>query len=256
MIRSFFIVLVISIHFYSFSQKSEIIQRSSFKHNYAIGYCYYVEDNIDTSRLFFMGVVKVISSNKDEYVVPAITLLNSKTKELNGNSYKLRTYNSQDTTLTMLFDVYFASEKYIELMKTNAVKEKIVLFNNTKDSIIRTLIVNDILYNFPRDKHFEILTFNKDINLKLQNDSTLKGTTENIHKNKKAVFLTIKKKDTLTPVLVGGAIGGIVGAIIAKEIAEGYPRNNSNNEIFSQLNYNTGRILMNLYPLQQQIKVY
>ena len=256
MIRSFFCALVLLNSFYSFSQKAEIIQRSSFKHNYAIGYCYYVEDNIDTAKLFFMGVIKTISSNKDEFIAPAITLLNSKTKELNGNAYKLKNHYAQDTTLTLMFDVYFAPEKHIELMKTASIKEKIVIFNNIKDSVNRTIIVNSAAYYFPRNKHFEIMTFDKDINLKLENDSAFKGTTERVRKNKKAVFLTIKRKNVAAAVATGGAIGGIVGAVIAYEIVEGYPRNNSKNEVFTQLNYNTGRILMSLYPVYQQIKKY
>jgi hypothetical protein len=262
MIKCVFSVLVLLNHFYSFSQRAEIIHQSSFKHEYAIGYSYYVEDNIDTSRLFFMGVVKTISSQRSEFLGDAISLLNSKTKQLNGNAYKLKTFSFQDTTLTLTFDVYFASEKYIALMKKSGVKEKIIVFNSSKDSVDRLIVVNKIPYYFPKEKRIEVLTCDEDVNLKLQNDTAFKGITENIHKSKKAVFLTISKKDVAKIIAIGGTvggsmggvIGGVVGVVVAKEIAEGYPRNNSDNEVFNQLNYNTGRVLMNLYPLHQQIK--
>ncbi len=255
MTRSLFFLLVLLNHFSSFSQKAEITYRSAFKHEYAIGYIYYVEDNIDTSRLFFVGIVEVISSRKDEYVPPAISLLNSKTKQLNGNAYKLKSYRSFDTTLILTFDVYFASEKSIELMKLYGSKQKIVIFNNVKDSINRILVINNKSFSFPKNKRFEILTSGKDVNLKLENDTVFKGTNENVGKNKRAVFLTIKKKNIAAAIATGGAIGGVVGAIVTKEIVEGYPRNNSDIEIFTPLNYNTGRILMNLYSLHQQITV-
>jgi hypothetical protein len=264
MIKSIFSVLVLLNHFYAFSQRAEIIQQSSFKHEYAVGYSYYVEDNIDTSKLFFMGVVKTISSQKNEFLGDAVGLLNSKTKQLNGNAYKLKTFSFQDTTLTLTFDVYFASEKHIALMKKSGIKERIVLFDDTKDSTNRMLVVNKTPYYFPKNKRVEVLAHDEDVNLKLQNDSAFKGVTESIRSSKKAIFLTITRKDLVKVIAIGGAVGGsvggvvgsLVGVVIAKEIAEGYPRNNSDNEIFNQLNYNTGRILMNLYPLHQQIKTH
>ncbi len=251
----FFVLFFIFLVDVSLAQRAEIIQRTSFSHDYVVGYSYYVEDNIDTARLFFLGIVKTVSSNRDDFASSVISRLNSKTKDLNGNAYKLKTFEMKDTTLTMFFDIYFAPEKHIDLMKINAVKEKIIIFNNTKDTSQRKLVINNKSYYFPRNKHFEIFTYNKDINLKLEVDSSFSGTTENISKNKKALFLSIKKKNTDTPVLIGGAIGGLVGAVIAKEISEGYPRNNPDNEVFSQLNYNTGRILMNIYQLDKLISI-
>jgi hypothetical protein len=256
MIRSLLFVLVLLIHFNLFSQKAEITFKSKFTHEYAIGYSYYVEDDIDTSKLFFVGIVEVISSKKDEYVSPAISLLNSKTKQLNGNAYRLKSYNIHDTTLILKFDVYFASEKSVGLMKLHGEKQKIVIFNNEKDSLNRILVVNNKSYSFPRNKRFEIFTSNKMVNLKLENDTIFKGTNQNVGKNKNSIFLTIKKKNVAAAIATGGAVGGVVGAIVMKEIVEGYPRNNSDIEIFTSLNYNTGRILMNLYPLHQQITIH
>jgi hypothetical protein len=255
MFKQVFLVLVLLISFNSFSQKCEIVQRSSFKHDYAIGFTYYVEDNIDTSKLFFVGLVKTTSSSRNEFVNPAITCLNSKTKELKGNAYKLKSYSLIDTTLVLVFDVYFASEKHISLMKAGGIKEKIILLNNDRDSVERTLVVNNKSYIIPNHKHFELSSFTKHVTLKLQNDSIYRGTSYNSQKNKRAVFLTIKKKDVVAAVKTGAAIGGVVGALVAREIAEGYPRNNDKNEIFEELNYNTGRILMNLYPVHQGTKI-
>lgn len=93
-----------------FSQRSEIVFQSKATHNYAIGKLFYIEDVIDTSRLMHMATIKITSSNQDFFVSKAHNLLEFKTKELNANSYKLKSYSTVDTTLIMLFDVYFASE--------------------------------------------------------------------------------------------------------------------------------------------------
>ena len=48
-----------------FSQKTEVVFKSSITHNYVIGNDYYVEDNIDTNKLLFMGIIRITVNNLD-----------------------------------------------------------------------------------------------------------------------------------------------------------------------------------------------
>jgi hypothetical protein len=221
----------------SFSQKSKIIYLSNLKHNYALGKDYYVEDAIDTTRLLFMGVIQITSSNQDAHIINANQLLKTKTKELNGNAYRLKSFETKDTTLTLLFDIYFAPDKQVELIKQNKIKEKIIVFNNYKDTNNRKIYVNNKKCFFKRNKSFVISKINSELQLKLDS-AEFASHSITLEKNETAIFYTIKLKDDLGPLLVGAALGVIVGAAIIIDVKY---------EGFSKLNYNTGRILMEIY---------
>ena len=253
MTRIFILCFFVCISNNLLSQKSEVIFRSSISHNYVIGNDYYVEDNIDTTSLLFMGTIRFIVENLDEFVADAQRVLKTKSKELNGNAYKLKQYALQGTTLTLLFDVYFAPKKQVDLIKKNSIKEKIIVFNNTKDSLKRLIVINNQNQFFAFNKRIEIYGVGKEVTLTLDSTFNWVNTIEVIEENKHARFFTIKLKDNITPIIVGGALGGVVGAVIASSTVQKKRPNKIRNEFFSSLNYNTGRILMEIYPLEKQI---
>lgn len=239
----------------SFSQNAEIVLKSSYSHNYALGYCYYVEDNIDTSKLFFVGIVKITSSNQDARVVGATHLLKSKTKELNGNTYKLKSVVKQDTSLTMLFDIYFAPENQINIIKSSRLKNQIIVFNNIKDTLIRRLNINDSMYSFNRSNYLVIYTKNKNVKIKIDSGKVVRYN-DLIKPGQSAEFITVKVNNSSKAVLYTTAIvtGGMVGfavattteSLINKQIIPSF-------EYLSNINYNTGRILMSIYKQDKQI---
>lgn len=239
----------------SFSQNAEIVLKSAYSHNYALGYCYYVEDNIDTSKLFFVGIVKITSSNQDARVVGATHLLKSKTKELNGNTYKLKSVVKQDTSLTMLFDIYFAPENQINIIKSSRLKNQIIVFNNIKDTLTRRLNINDSMYSFNRSKYLVIYTKNKNVKIKIDSGKVVRYN-DLIKPGHSAEFITVKVNNSSKAVLYTTAIftGGMVGfavattteSLINKQIIPSF-------EYLSNINYNTGRILMSIYKQEKQI---
>ena len=250
MIRIF---ILIFLSLTSFAQKSEVVFKSTVNHNYAIGNDYYVEDAIDTTRLLFMGIIKISCLNQDEIIAGAQQILKTKAKELNGNCYKVKNFILQESSISILFDVYFAPEKQIDLIKANSIIEKVIIYNNTKDTAIRPLIININTYCFSNNKRLEIFCPNKVVIIKLDTSSAhTGGITELVPKKKKAIFFTIKLKDNLAPVIVGSILGGAVGAVIAGAVVQ-KRKNKVENEFLSRLNYNTGRILMEIYPLDKQI---
>ena len=104
----------------AFAQKSEIVFKSTVNHNYAIGNDYYVEDAVDTTRLLFMGIIKITCDNQDEFIADAQRILKTKAKEINGNCYKLKNFIIQESYISMLFDVYFAPETQVEIIKSHS----------------------------------------------------------------------------------------------------------------------------------------
>lgn len=259
--RQIFFLFFIGSFFYSFSQKSEVVFKSNVKHNYALGYDYYVEDAIDTARLFYMGTIKITSSNQDGLMMGARQLLKTKIKEdFNGNAYKLRSYTQVDTMINLLFDVYFAPDKQIELIEKNRIKEKAVFFNNIKDTIQRTLYINDSLVSFQRSKHLVVSSISK---LKFNLFDVEKESLElTLKKKSDASFYSIRLKEKHGPIIVAGVPGSAaVGVIIiaaavaatANGLANKYLKPGA--ERFFKIDYNTGRILMEIYPQDKQILV-
>ncbi len=256
MIKNLFFVLVLSIHFYSFSQRSEIIQRSAVKHNYAIGYDYYVEDNIDTTRLLFMGVIQITTGNSDVSLVSATHLLKTKAKEINGNSYKLKNFLKRDTTLILLFDIYYASENQVNLIKQSRLKNQVIVFNNIKDTLTRRLTINDSMYSFNRSKYLVIDTKNKNVKIRIDSATTVRYN-DRIKPGQIAEFITVKANNNAALLYsAAGATAGLVGVVIVAT-AEGLINKHvkPSNEFLSNMNYLTGRILMNIYPMDTRISL-
>lgn len=259
MIRSFVLFLLIFSSISLFSQRSEIVFKSKASHNYAIGKQYYIEDAVDTSKLIFLATVKITSSNQDVFVSKAHNLLEYKTKELNANSYKLKSVTTVDTSLIMFFDAYFAPDKQIESIEKNKLTGKIILFNNIKDTIFRSLFINDSSISFLRKKHVSIGSSHsqKDFNIRLvERKDALEILTKTVKKDNTALFYTIKLRDDShsLPVIVGGAVGGIIGAVIVAGTMQLMNKNTDPEyDRFSRLNYNLGRLLMEIYPQDKQI---
>jgi len=248
------ILILFLLSFTTFAQKSEIVFKSTINHNYIVGNDYYVEDEIDTTRLLFMGTIKITCANQDEFIADAQRVLKTKAKELNGNCYKLKNFIIQESSINMLFDVYFAPEAQIEIIKSHSIKDKIIIFNSIKSTSQRLLIVNSNKQCFSKNKRLEIIATTQ---IELNLDTTglplnSKIKTVEMSKNKKVVFITIKLKNDPTPAIVGGAIGGVIGAMVLSSGSQKM-KESIKNENFSNLNYNTGRILMEIYPIDKQI---
>jgi hypothetical protein len=242
MFRSFVLCLLIFMTISLFSQSSEVVFKSKASHNYAIGKQYYIEDAIDTSRLMFLATVKITSSNQDVFISKAHNLLEYKSKELNANSYKLKSVSTVDTTLIMLFDVYF--------------KEKFIFFNNIKDTIYRTVFINHKAYSFLRKNHIKFDNVaNREICFQLD-------TANNESKCKKmdigddAFFYSIKIKENtniyFVPV-VGAAPVLVIAAVAATATTLANKYINPNQEKFTNISYSLGRLLMEIYPQDKQI---
>lgn len=238
------------------SQRSEILFKSKVSHNYAIGSHYYVEKGIDTSKLMFMGLVGITSSNQDVFISKAHSLLVSKTKELNGNSYQLRSCNYTDTVLNMVFEIYFSPDHQIKLIKDKRIKDRFIYFNNIKDTLSRCVYINDQQYSFSRSKHLEVYNVsNREVCFQLDT-AVHEKKCKTMKSGEDAFFYSIKiRENTNIYILpIGGGIPGIIlagAATTAVILANKYI--NPNQEKFTNISYSLGRLLMDLYPVDKQI---
>lgn len=256
MIRLFVLFLLSFYSGFCFSQTSDVVYKSKASHNYAIGRNYYIEDVIDTSKLMFIATIKITSSNQDIFISKAHNLLVYKAKDLNANSYKLKSFSSFDTTLVMLFDVYFAPEHQINLIVKNRIKERFVYFNNIKDTIFRTVFLNDQAYSFSRKKHIQFSNvINREVCFQLDTASREKKCKK-MSAGEDAFFYSVKIKENtgiyFTPI-GGGLPVFLVAAAATSAVALANKYINPNQEKFTNITYNLGRILMELYPLDKEV---
>lgn len=255
--KQLFLLFLLVFSVFCFSQKSEIIFTSKNTHNYVIGKSFYIEDAIDTSKILFMGTIKIVSSNQDVFISKAHNLLEYKTKELNANAYKLKSFTSVDTTLHLIFDVYFASEKQIELIKTNRIKNKYVYFNNIKDTLLRTIFFNNQSASFSKLKHLQVTNVcNKKICFSLDTINNA-SKCKQMKQDENAYFYSIKiKENTGIYIVYPGAIPILIAASIATTASGlAFKYIKPNQEKFTNISYNLGRLLMEIYPLDKVVKL-
>ncbi len=173
------LLLFLVFNFALYSQKSEVVFKSKIKHDYAVGNQFYLENNVDTNRLLFMGTIKITSSNQDILITNAVSLLKIKTNQLNGNVFKLKSFTKHDTTLNMLFDVYFAPFKQLDINDESKLKAKLYVFNNIKDSLQRRLNINNNNYNFKRTQCLEITPNVEKLEIKIDSAKKNRVQTKN-----------------------------------------------------------------------------
>lgn len=255
MIRFFVLFLLGFCTYFSFSQKSEIVYVSKASHDYVVGKSYYIEDAVDTSKLMFMGTIRITSSNQDVFILKAHHLLAFKTKDLNANCYKLKSFSLIDTTLTMFFDVYFAPENQISLIKKSRVKERFIYFNNIKDTSYRTVFINNQAYSFSRKRHIQFSNvINREICFQLDTAS-IETKCKMMDKGEDAFFYSIKIKENTAVyfLAVGGAPVLVAAAVAATAVALANKYVNPNQEKFTNISYSLGRLLMEIYHLDKEV---
>ena len=240
--NNFFFFLFISLKI--FSQKSEILVNKYLKHNYPIGNVYIIEKETDINKLLFAGEISIVTGKKSLTVKNALQRLEFKCKEVNANSYKLKSFQIIDTTLSMIFNAYFINEVQAKEMKSHKITKHLFIFHNSFDTIIRRIMINEssiILYpdsivnvNFPYKRKIILKTSNVSEQL----------IEKKLKSNNEACFISLGFKKNYFS-------GGIPYTI--------WYLNNKYNlhtfETFYNLDYNTGRLLIDIYPTMKQISI-
>lgn len=216
----------------------------NLNHPYVIGKIYYIENQVDTSKLLYAGEISLETGLNSLVVAAGLQRLEFRCKEINANSYKLKSHSIKDTTLTMIFSAYFIGEKMAERMKQHHIQNRLFVTNNIYDTLNRTLIVNeeDLRFSCNGFVQFDVNT-DSTIVLKTNIESTQDYKVK-VKQNQDAVFLTIGFKKNYSY----GLIPYTVWYLSNRYALHTFER-------FYKLDYNTGRVLVEIFPEAKQISV-
>ena len=93
-----------------FGQKIEIINKSNYTHNYALGRFQYLENIKDTGRLKYIATLRVNVINHPGNIVGVINLIHIKSKDLGANGFFLDSFSEVDSSISMTIKTYFIYE--------------------------------------------------------------------------------------------------------------------------------------------------
>jgi len=129
-------LLFLFLSHFSFSQKIEVVKESGFKHNYAIGWFFFIEDAIDTSRLNYVGTLRFSCERNIFVLSQMLDKLKFKAKELGANSFRPRSIVTNDNLISIESDVYFSGENHLKQNEAAKKRNCAYLFNATWKPVV------------------------------------------------------------------------------------------------------------------------
>lgn len=142
---------------FCFAQKVEIVKRSDYRHNYAVGRFVYIESAADTSRLKFIATLKIHADNYPYIVSNFIERFKMEGKELGANAFRLQSFYEKDSSITLCINTYFAPEKFFDENDAKKQKNKIFLFSvERRQGFNQYFYLNDSLTKFSSFTYFEL----------------------------------------------------------------------------------------------------
>ncbi|MBA3680537.1 MAG: hypothetical protein H0W73_05155 [Bacteroidetes bacterium] len=126
-------VLIFQISFTSFfSQSVEVVQQSTYKHDYFVTEMQYIEDVKDTFKLQFIATVKISGDHNNMLVSNWYNLIKAKGKSLGANLYFIKSFAENENTSEMIVKMYFTGVTYVKENKKRNDKNKIFIFNQQR----------------------------------------------------------------------------------------------------------------------------
>ncbi|MGZ3919529.1 MAG: hypothetical protein ACXVNM_02915 [Bacteroidia bacterium] len=114
------------------AQKIQVLDQSSFKHDYVVSSMVYLENLGDTVRGRYIATLRIHDKHEDEIIGNWINLMSMKSKELGGNIYYVSGYKEVDEYATLDIKVYFVGEKVLKNNKLLEIKNKAYVFNQSR----------------------------------------------------------------------------------------------------------------------------
>ncbi len=237
-----FVLILLSINL--FSQKSKILINNNIKHNYPLGRVYIIEKPFDTSKLLFAGEVSIETGTRCDRIQASLQRLEFRCKEISSNSYKLKSYQIVDTTLSMIFSCYFINEVQAQQMKLQKVNKQLFILHSSYDTLVRKIVINGKTVSLYQDSIISISVQNKcNLILKTAQESE-QPINKKLNADKEAMFIYIGFKKNY----FYGAIPVAAWYLTNKFILHTF-------ETFYDLDYNTGRLLLDLFPIAKEISI-
>jgi len=244
----------------SFAQKVELVHRSSFRHNYAVGRFVYIEEAADTSRLKYIATLRIHQDNYPYIVSNFVERFKTEAKDMGGNCFRLAAYEEKDSSVTLTIRTYFAPEKFFGENEKKQNKDKIYIFSSERRAgFEQYFYLNDSLRTFSSLHYFMLNPADKDlVKIAAYKAKTPFGKNPrgyNFKAGKESRFLVVgshlPEANGFIKALAVVATVGLVSAV-ASTGGTGAPvyvpltRSNESKGIAS-LPYTSGRILVDMY---------
>lgn len=143
----------------SFSQNTEILKQSAYKHDYFVTETQYIENINDTSKLQFIATVKMSGEHHNALLGNWYNTLKVKAKTLGANLYFIESYVEDENTSEMILKLYFTGVNYINENKKRNAKNRIFIFNQSRSKADTAYFyLNQQKIEFDAEKYYSIVT--------------------------------------------------------------------------------------------------
>lgn len=231
--------------FCSFGQKSVILHRSDYRHDYALSTLRMIEDVADTARCKYIATLRITGAHHDALIGEALTLMKIKAKELGANLYCITSYGEFGPEAEVTIRLFFGGNKYVEVNDAKRKQNIIVVFNHSRSKTDSGFVyVNGERKNFDQRK-FHLIIQETGVKYKLQTaQKSITKLTLSRKKPKEASFVVVPSKKVLSPVYVptGAAAAAVVGGAVGFAVYFAFKKN-----LPEKISYDMGRFLYEIY---------
>ncbi|MDP1801571.1 MAG: hypothetical protein Q8L81_09475 [Bacteroidota bacterium] len=156
----YFCVLIFHFFFHiSFSQSLEVLEQSTYKHDYFVTEMQYIEDVSDTSKLQFVATVKISGEHHNALLEQWYNLIKAKAKTLGANLYFIENFHEDENTSAIMVKMYFTGVNYMKENKKKNDKNRIFVFNQSHSkNDTAYFYLNQKRIEFDSKKYFSIVT--------------------------------------------------------------------------------------------------
>jgi hypothetical protein len=236
------LILVFKTLFF-YSQKTQVLNESGFRHDYVVSSLQFIENPVDTPRLKYIATLQITGEQTHLLTVAGwFDLIKVKAKELGANSYLVEDYFEDEFSVNLKIRLYFAGENFIKANKLKRKTNSIFVFNQTRyNKDTASFYLNDKYIQFEPKKFYAFACDIAKPYYLATNESNITATKILFKKERAASFFIVPASkrsfvvnaSALNPNSMGVAIYGV---------AITFRRNSA-----YELNYEVGRLLMEVY---------
>ena len=144
---------------FSLAQNIEVMNISSYKHDYLVSDIQYLEDINDTSKIKFIAKIKISGAQENSITEHWLNLLNMQAKQVGANLFCIDSYFENGTNADVIVNFYFAGLNFMKVNKTKANKNTIYVFNQTREkNDTASFYLNKNKVEFDASKYYTIET--------------------------------------------------------------------------------------------------
>lgn len=231
------------------AQKVEVLHRSDYRHNYAVGWFHYVEEAADTARLKYVATLRIRHDGFPYVSALFAELFKTQGKELGANMYRLASYVEIDSSIAITVRVYFAPEKFFVENESKRKKGHIYIFSGERrPALEQHFSYNDSIIKFPSLMYYDLEPPDKS-RVGVHSDGPrlpgLHRMRTTFKAAKEASFMVVGNK---MPNVTNSALTmAAIFALTAQSPVIVIPLGKQNSRGMESLPYHQGRLLLDIY---------